>query len=116
MGVLASQVTSLTIVYSTVHSGADQKTPKLRVTGLCAGNSPVTGEFPAQMASNAENVSIWWRHHDTHAAVVRKTHHKMPHSVQGNNDHSSKKHVAIKLVIVLCRSCAPDGLQGHVSL
>ena len=30
---------------------------------LCAGNSPVTGEFPAQMASNAENVSTQWRHH-----------------------------------------------------
>ena len=30
---------------------------------LCAGNSLVTGEFPAQMASNAENVSIWWHHH-----------------------------------------------------
>ena len=29
---------------------------------LC-GNSPVTGEFPAQMTSNAENISIWWRHH-----------------------------------------------------
>ena len=42
-----------------------KKTPKLRVTGLCAGNSPETGEFPAQMASNAENVSIWWRHHGT---------------------------------------------------
>ena len=40
-----------------------KKTSKLRVTGLCAGNSPVTGEFPAQKASNAENVSIWWRHH-----------------------------------------------------
>ena len=40
-----------------------KKTSKLRVTGLCAGNSPVAGEFPAQMASNAENVSIWWRHH-----------------------------------------------------
>ena len=39
------------------------KTSKFRVTGLCAGNSPVTGEFPAQMASHAENVSIWWRHH-----------------------------------------------------
>ena len=38
-------------------------TSKLRVTGLCVGNSPGTGEFPAQMASNAENVSIWWRHH-----------------------------------------------------
>ena len=31
-----------------------KKTSKLRVTGLCAGNSPGTGEFPAQMASNAE--------------------------------------------------------------
>ena len=40
-----------------------KKTSKLRVTGLCAGNSPGTGEFPAQMTSNAENVSIWWRYH-----------------------------------------------------
>ena len=40
-----------------------KKTSKLRVTGLCVGNSPVTGEFRAQMASDAENVSIWWRHH-----------------------------------------------------
>ena len=28
------------------------------------GNSPVTSDFPAQRASDAENVSIWWRHHD----------------------------------------------------
>ena len=42
---------------------SSKKTSKLCVTGLCAGNSPGTGEFPAQMASNAENVSIWWRHH-----------------------------------------------------
>ena len=32
------------------------ETSNLRVTGLCAGNSPVTDEFPAQMASNAEKV------------------------------------------------------------
>ena len=38
-----------------------KKTPKLHVTGLCAGNSPVTGKFPAQRASDAENISIWWR-------------------------------------------------------
>ena len=31
--------------------------------GHCAGNSPVTGELPAIIASNAENISIWWRHH-----------------------------------------------------
>ena len=40
-----------------------KETPKLRVNGLCEGNSLVTGEFPAQRASNAENVSIWWRHY-----------------------------------------------------
>ena len=40
-----------------------KKTSKLRVTGLCEGNSPGTGEFPAQRASYAENASIWWRHH-----------------------------------------------------
>ena len=40
------------------------ETSKLRVTGLCVGNSPVAGEFPAQMASDAENVSIWWRHNE----------------------------------------------------
>ena len=40
-----------------------KKTSKLRVTGLCAGNSPLTSEFPAQRASNAEYVSIWWGHH-----------------------------------------------------
>ena len=43
-----------------------KKTSKLRVTGLCVGNSPGTGEFPAQMTSNAENVPLWWRHHDIH--------------------------------------------------
>ena len=40
-----------------------KKMSKLRGTGLCAGNSPVTGVFPARMASNAEYVSIWWCHH-----------------------------------------------------
>ena len=45
-----------------------KKTSKLRVTSLCAGNSPGTREFPAQMASNAVNVSIWWRHHEVQSA------------------------------------------------
>ena len=43
-------------------SRSSKKTSKLRVTCLCAGDSPGTGEFPVQMASCAENVSIWWRH------------------------------------------------------
>ena len=40
-----------------------KKLSKLRVTGLCAGSSPGAGGFPTQMASYAENDSIWWRHH-----------------------------------------------------
>ena len=46
MSTIASQITSLTIVYSTVYSDADQRKHQ-----------------SAQRASNAENVSIWWRHH-----------------------------------------------------
>ena len=40
-----------------------KKISTLRVTGICAENSPVTGKFPAQRASNEENVSILWRHY-----------------------------------------------------
>ena len=46
-----------------------KKTSKLRVTGLCEGNSPVTGEFPAHWANNTENVPIWWPHH-----VIKSNH------------------------------------------
>ena len=54
--------------------GRRSKTSKLRVTGLCVGNSPVAGEFPAQMVSNVENVSIWWRHHD----IIETQNNKYP--------------------------------------
>ena len=61
---MASQITSISIVCSGVCSGAE-KTSKLRVTGLCERNSPVTSEFPAQRISSGENVTIWWYHHAT---------------------------------------------------
>ena len=66
MGTIASQITEphhCLLIHLFRHGS--KKTSKFRVTGLCAGNSPVTGEFPAQKASNAEKVSIWWRHHGT---------------------------------------------------
>ena len=83
ISVMASQINSVSTFCSTVCSGADQrKISKLRVTGLCEvippeplceGNPPVAGGFPSQRASNAENVSFWWRHHGwphTHAVCV----------------------------------------------
>ena len=65
MSAMASQITSLAIVYWSVFFRAQIKeTSKLRVTGLFAGNSPVSGEFPTQWTSDAKNVTIkWWRHH-----------------------------------------------------
>ena len=71
MGKMISKITSLTIVYSTVYSGADQnKNIKVPHHWPLCRNSPGTCEFPAQMASNAENVSIWWRLHDNHVIFI----------------------------------------------
>ena len=63
MDAIASQITSPASVYLAVYSGADQRKHQSSALLAFAGNSPGTGEFPAQMANNAENVSIWWRHH-----------------------------------------------------
>ena len=55
MSVMASQITGVSIVYSTLCPGTDKrKTSKLCVTGLCEENPPVTGELPTERASNAE--------------------------------------------------------------
>ena len=64
MGAMAFQITSLTIVYSTVYPCADQRKHQRSVSLALCGEftgdrwKPVTGEFPAQMAGDAENVSI----------------------------------------------------------
>ena len=59
MGAMASQITSLTTVIQPFIQTHINETLKFSVTGLC-----VTGEFPAQIGSNAENVSIWCRYHE----------------------------------------------------
>ena len=62
---MSTMASGIIIFYLTVCSGAYQrKTSKLRVTGLCGGNPPVTGGFSSRMGSNTENVSIWCRHHE----------------------------------------------------
>ena len=69
MSTMASQITSLTIVYSTVYSGADER--KHQRSALLA---LVWRIFPAQRASNAENVPNWWRHHVCFVVVSRMSH------------------------------------------
>ena len=66
MSAMASQITSLMIMYSTVYSGADQSKHQSSASlAFVRGIHRWPVNFPAQMASNAENVSIWWRHHAT---------------------------------------------------
>ena len=66
-------------LFNLLSSRRSKKTSKLRVTGLCEGNSSVTGEFSSQRASNAENVSIWWRQH----VFIYQCYSGLCHSVAG---------------------------------
>ena len=71
LSVMLSQITSLTIVYSTVHSAVDQRKYQ---SSMSLAFVRVTSKFPAQRASNAENDFIWWRHHEilTNEVTVMK--------------------------------------------
>ena len=58
MGAMASQITSLTIVYSTVYSGADQENQSSASLAFVRGIHRGPVDSPHKWASNAENVSI----------------------------------------------------------
>ena len=69
MSAVASQITSVSIVCSTVGWGADKKTTKKHQS---SASLAVTSELPVQKASNVKNVSIWWRHHVEHMFIIDK--------------------------------------------
>ena len=64
-----------------------KKTSKLRVTGLCVGNSPVPVDSPHTGPVTQKNVSIWWRHHE-HRIIspIWQNCHEMIHSLLLPND------------------------------
>ena len=64
MGAMASQITSLAIVCLNVYSGGDERKHQSSTSLAFCGE--FTGEFPAPRSSDAENVSIWWRHEVTY--------------------------------------------------
>ena len=70
MSVMASKITGVSVVCSTVCSGANRRKHQSSASLPCEGNPPMAGGFPSQRASNAENVPIWWRHHATSRAVT----------------------------------------------
>ena len=80
-----------------------KKTSKLRVTGLCAGKSPGTGDFPAQMVSNAENISIWWRHHGTVPAGTRRNNNVFTTSTRRRRRHVDVvKTLSLRHYCIMC--------------
>ena len=68
MGTMASQITSLTIVYSTVYSGADQR----KYQGS-ASLAFVTGESPHKWPVTRKNNSIWWCHHGRGCLLINSS-------------------------------------------
>ena len=70
MSTLASQITSFTVVYSTVFHSQIKKNIKAPRHWPCAGNSLVS----AQRASNEDSASFWWRHHEIHYYQHKQCH------------------------------------------
>ena len=65
MGAMASQITSLTIVCSTVCQGADERKYQSSVSlAFVRGIHRGPWNSPTQRDRNAENVSIWRHHHE----------------------------------------------------
>ena len=60
---------------------SNQRKPKIGVTGHCEGNPSLTIGFPSQRTSDAENVSIWWRHLYRNDVLVAWT---SVHGIVGN--------------------------------
>ena len=63
MSTMASQITNLTIISSTVYLGADQRKIKAPRHWFFYGEFTGDRWILRTKASNAENASIWWRHH-----------------------------------------------------
>ena len=66
MGAIASQITSITIVYSAIYSDADQRIHQ----------SSASLAFDRTKASNAEKVSILWRYHRLSLHLQPQRHHE----------------------------------------
>ena len=76
MSAMASQITGVSSVYSTVRTGKAQIKENMKAPR----DWPLCGEFigdpwfPAERASNAENVSIWWPTDAQTPAMLRHQH------------------------------------------
>ena len=88
MGSIASQITSLNIVYSAIYSGADQRKHQ---------SSASLAFVRAQMTSYAENVSIWWRLHVPQHFLPSSRHKKLGDCLLLASKFRRSQHINLKL-------------------
>ena len=82
MGAMASQITGVSIVYSTVIQAIQQNIITLRHWPWW-GEFTGAGEFLSQRASKAENVSIWWRQQIMSSVGPPNSYYEITHSEVG---------------------------------
>ena len=93
-----------------------KETSKLRVTGLCGGKPPLPGGFPSQRASDAENVSIWWRYHNGKMSVFRcrwRKYLKLRKAMNEIDQTTTKPNKAWAVYIILAYDIRGKGLTCH---
>ena len=73
MGAMASQITSLTIVYLTVYSGANQRKHQISVTGEFPHKWPVTRNLDAVFDRKAGDLRRHRAHYDVTVMKLRVT-------------------------------------------
>ena len=110
IGTIASQITSLTIVYSAVYSGEDQRKHHSSaslafVRGIHRGpvNSPQ--KWPV-----TQKFSIWWRHHAEHWSNPERYMQNWPVDLYTNGvqvDFASVFHVYIRVIKQNRTTCKP---------
>ena len=79
MSAMASQITGVLIVYSTICLGADQRKHQSSSSLVCVRgihrwlvNSPQSPMNSPHKTSDAEHISIWWRHHENRKYRCRR--------------------------------------------
>ena len=111
MSAMSSQIIGVLIVCSTVCFRRRSKNiPKLRVTCLCGGNAPMAVGFSSQRNSNAQNVPIWWRHHDilAHGILLKIIH---LYFVMSNLCEKCYVGKLLSIGRIACRGYSYPGLQ-----
>ena len=114
MRAMTSQITSLTIVYSSFFQAQIKENIKALHHWLLCGEFTVDRWIPRTKASNAENVSIWWRHH-AHSVPFIHSEFKIRHA-RGTIINHVPRHLSRPLYFAPCSNCSQSHSKNPCTL